>query len=156
MIKSLILSAFAILVFCACSEKDKKADWSEKRQLMETRAQEMLSEARQALIRQDFEKAKNTIEAMRTQCNLALEARQQGILLMDSIYLQEAVNKMMQADSLMKTQTVDSLILVPRLEEFGEKIKFYRRKLEHDKQRPMGGCQLQRRSFSCHCRCRIG
>ena len=34
----------------------------------------------------------------------------------------------------MKTQTVDSLILVPRLEEFGEKIKFYRRKLEHDKQ----------------------
>ena len=127
MIKSLILSAFAILVFCACSEKDKKADWSEKRQLMETRAQEML-------IRQDFEKAKNTIEAMRTQCNLALEARQQGILLMDSIYLQEAVNKMMQADSLMKTQTVDSLILVPRLEEFGEKIKFYRRKLEHDKQ----------------------
>ncbi|GAY30803.1 hypothetical protein IMSAGC014_02169 [Bacteroidaceae bacterium] len=134
MIKSLILSAFAILVLCACSEKDKKTDWSEKRQLMETRAQEMLSGARQALIRQDFEKAKNTIEAMRTQCNLALEARQQGILLMDSIYLQEAVNKMMQADSLMKTQTVDSLILVPRLEEFGEKIKFYRRKLEHDKQ----------------------
>ena len=131
MIKSLILSAFAILVLCACSEKDKKTDWSEKRQLMETRAQEMLSGA---LIRQDFEKAKNTIEAMRTQCNLALEARQQGILLMDSIYLQEAVNKMMQADSLMKTQTVDSLILVPRLEEFGEKIKFYRRKLEHDKQ----------------------
>lgn len=121
MIKSLILSAFAILVLCACSEKDKKTDWSEKRQLMETRAQEMLSGARQALIRQDFEKAKNTIEAMRTQCNLALEARQQGILLMDSIYLQEAVNKMMQADSLMKTQTVDSLILVPRLEEFGEK-----------------------------------
>ena len=119
MIKSLILSAFAILVLCACSEKDKKTDWSEKRQLMETRAQEMLSGARQALIRQDFEKAKNTIEAMRTQCNLALEARQQGILLMDSIYLQE---------------TVDSLILVPRLEEFGEKIKFYRRKLEHDKQ----------------------
>ncbi len=134
MIKSLILSAFAILVLCACSEKDKKTDWSEKRQLMETRAQEMLSGARQALIRQDFEKAKNTIEAMRTQCNLALEARQQGILLMDSIYLQEAVNKMMQADSLMKTQTVDSLILVPRLEEFGEKIKFYRRKQEHDKQ----------------------
>ena len=134
MIKSLILSAFAILVLCACSEKDKKTDWSEKRQLMETRAQEMLSGARQALIRQDFEKAKNTIEAMRTQCNLALEARQQGILLMDSIYLQEAVNKMMQADSLVKTQTVDSLILVPRLEEFGEKIKFYRRKLEHDKQ----------------------
>lgn len=134
MIKSLILSAFAILVLCACSEKDKKTDWSEKRQLMETRAQEMLSGARQALIRQDFEKAKNTIEAMRTQCNLALEARQQGILLMDSIYLQETVNKMMQADSLMKTQTVDSLILVPRLEEFGEKIKFYRRKLEHDKQ----------------------
>ena len=134
MIKSLILSAFAILVLCACSEKDKKTDWSEKRQLMETRAQEMLSGARQALIRQDFEKAKNTIEAMRTQCNLALEARQQGILLMDSIYLQEAVNKMMQADSLMKTQTVDSLILVPRLEEFGEKIKFYRRKLAHDKQ----------------------
>ena len=134
MIKSLILSAFAILVLCACSEKDKKTDWSEKRQLMETRAQEMLSGARQALIRQDFEKAKNTIEAMRTQCNLALEARQQGILLMDSIYLQEAVNKMMQADSLMQTQTVDSLILVPRLEEFGEKIKFYRRKLEHDKQ----------------------
>ena len=116
MIKSLILSAFAILVLCACSEKDKKTDWSEKRQLMETRAQEMLSGARQALIRQDFEKAKNTIKAMRTQCNLALEARQQGILLMDSIYLQEAVNKMMQADSLMKTQTVDSLILVPRLE----------------------------------------
>ena len=120
--------------FALVVKKTKKTDWSEKRQLMETRAQEMLSGARQALIRQDFEKAKNTIKAMRTQCNLALEARQQGILLMDSIYLQEAVNKMMQADSLMKTQTVDSLILVPRLEEFGEKIKFYRRKLEHDKQ----------------------
>lgn len=130
-----ILPIFLIIpVLLSCADKGKKNEWSENRQRMEAQAQKLLGEAREALARQDFESATQKIETMRRTCNLALDARQAGILLMDSVNIQETVFEMFRIDSLLGANAEDSLVLAPRLEECGEKIKFYRRKLEHDRQ----------------------
>lgn len=130
----LILPIFLpLLLVAACTEKGAKNDWSENRQRMEVQGQKLLGEAREALARQDFETATQKIETMRRTCNLALDARQAGILLMDSVNIQETVFEMFRIDSLLSANAEDSLVLAPRLEECGEKIKFYRRKLEHDR-----------------------
>lgn len=123
----------AVLLTVSCADGSKKNDWSENRQRMEAQAQKLLGEARQALARRDFDTATQKIETMRHTCNLALEARQEGILFMDSLYIQETVAEMLRIDSLLKANAEDSLILAPHLEECGDKLKFYRRKLEHDR-----------------------
>ena len=68
----------------------------------------MLSAARNAYIEHDYTAARDTILSLRKHYPLALEARRQAILLMDSIELMDA-----QGDSL--------------------KVEFFRRKLEYDK-----------------------
>lgn len=74
----------------------------------EEMGQLMLSAARNAYIEHDYAAARDTILSLRKHYPLALEARRQAILLMDSIELMDA-----QGDSL--------------------KVEFFRRKLEYDK-----------------------
>ncbi len=131
-----ILWAFCLTVTLAsCNDtKEKNDNWSENRQTMEERGQELLAKARQALHRRDFDGARQEIEKLRTECDLALTARNQGILLMDSIDMSEALNQMMQAEAecSIHPEKADSLNAV--IDELDRKAKFYRRKLEHDKQ----------------------
>jgi len=52
---------------------------------------------------------------------------------MDSIDLQEALLRLVTVDSLRQAHTGGADTLSQALEECNQKIKFYRRKLEHDK-----------------------
>lgn len=132
--KALFTALCIAAVLAGCKgEKGPQADWSEARQDMEVRGQQLLNESRKALSRHDYEQARRHIHTLRDKCDLAFTAREAGILLMDSIDLQEAVSGMLATDSLMRQhpQAADSLSRV--LGEYNDKIKFFRRKLEHDR-----------------------
>ncbi len=118
----------------ACNgQKNRNEDWSEARQEMETNAQVYLKDARTALGRKEYEAARNAVKQLRETCDLAFNAREEGILLMDSIDLQEALAGMVVLDSLVQARPEAKDTLREKLEEQNQKVKFFRRKLEHDK-----------------------
>ena len=99
---------------------------------METEAQKRLQIARKQLAQNQCETAKATIQQMRTDCYLALEARRQGILLMDSIDLKQARNDVVHADSIMRSGNNSSQAL-NTFNEACSKVQFYERKIQYDK-----------------------
>lgn len=98
---------------------------------MEQEAQRKLQTARVFMQKEDFAQAKKTIEAMRKKDYLAITARKEGILLMDSICLQEAKMQLTKTDSLQQVGKASGT----QLEEACQKVQFYERKLQFDKQR---------------------
>lgn len=130
------LSILTILciTLSACSSKkaeDTKTEaYSENRTKMEAEAQQMLTAARECLAQSEFAEAKATIQKMRKKCYLALDAREQGILLMDSIDLATAQHELSNMDSLMRAG-IDS-ITQEDFEEACRKVQFYKQKIQHD------------------------
>lgn len=128
-----ILTILCITVSSCNSKKSQEAqteEYSENRTKMEAKAQQMLSAARESLAQSDFSKAKATIQQMRKDCYLALNAREQGILLMDSIDLAISQHELSNLDSLMRAG-IDS-ITQDDFEEACQKIQFYKQKIQHD------------------------
>lgn len=137
-IKCLLIIAIHLLVthtFTACNnqsnEKDKQ--YSTRRVEMETIAQQHLATAREQLSKGNCQAAKKVIEAMRHDCYLAITARRQGILLMDSVELRQAQLDLARIDSAM--QHGRSQAASASFEEACQKVHFYERKLQFDKQR---------------------
>lgn len=97
---------------------------------METDAQERLHKARTQLANQQYEAAKATIQAMRKDCYLALKARRQGILLMDTIDLRLAEKELNEVDAIIR-QYPDSLTQ-DDFDEACRKVDFYKQKIKHD------------------------
>lgn len=122
-----ILLTVALCVFitaCNISNKDYEAQ-----------GDVYLQKARIALQHKQFNLAKQIIKEMRDSVPLAIEARKAGILLMDSIELrsaQEELNSINQRFTHSRNFSTDSL--KNSFEEACQKIKFYNRKLIHDKQ----------------------
>lgn len=105
-------------------------DRSEARNKMETEAQARLSMARAKLAQMQCAEAKAIVIKMRKDCYLALSARQEGILLMDSIDIQQAKLELSKADSLMQKQ--HSISTSDDFDEACCKVQFYERKLQYD------------------------
>ena len=105
-------------------------DRSEARNKMETEAQARLSMARTKLAQMQCAEAKAIVIKMRKDCYLALSARKEGILLMDSIDIQQAKLELSKADSLMQKQ--HSISTSDDLDEACRKVQFYERKLQYD------------------------
>lgn len=105
-------------------------DRSEARNKMETEAQARLSMARTKLAQMQCAEAKAIVIKMRKDCYLALSARKEGILLMDSIDIQQAKLKLSKADSLMQKQ--HSISTSDDFDEACRKVQFYERKLQYD------------------------
>lgn len=82
----------------------------------------MLSEARAALQAKDYNAARDTIMSLRKRFPTAIEARKQGILLLDSVELFAAEDSLAKADS-------------AEWERLDVKAKFFRRKLQEDVKR---------------------
>ena len=126
------------LIMSACSffkkTDDKTEGYSEERKIMESRAQVQLQRARTWLAQGDFERAKGEIEAMRKKNYLAIDARNKGILLMDSISLMEARAELNRTDSLQRCGKVSAA----QLEDACQKVQFYERKLQFDGKREGG------------------
>ena len=105
-------------------------DRSEARNKMETEAQARLSMARTKLAQMQCAEAKAIVIKMRKDCYLALSARKDGILLMDSIDIQQAKLELSKADSLMQKQ--HSISTSDDFDEACRKVQFYERKLQYD------------------------
>lgn len=105
-------------------------DRSEARNKMETEAQARLSMARTKLAQMQCAEAKDIVIKMRKDCYLALSARKEGILLMDSIDIQQAKLELSKADSLMQKQ--HSISTSDDFDEACRKVQFYERKLQYD------------------------
>jgi hypothetical protein len=105
-------------------------DRSEARNKMETEAQARLSMARTKLAQMQCAEAKAIVIKMRKNCYLALSARKEGILLMDSIDIQQAKLELSKADSLMQKQ--HSISTSDDFDEACRKVQFYERKLQYD------------------------
>lgn len=132
--KHLLYAAFFLATLTSCSffsSKSEKPDYSENRARMEVEAQQMLSTARAQLAGSQCSQAKATIEQMRKDCYLALDARKAGILLMDSVDLQLARNELALVDSLLRAKT-DSVSQAD-FDEACRKVQFYERKIQYDK-----------------------
>lgn len=105
-------------------------DRSEARNKMETEAQARLYMARAKLAQMQCAEAKAIVIKMRKDCYLALSARKEGILLMDSIDIQQAKLELSKADSLMQKQ--HSISTSDDFDEACRKVQFYERKLQYD------------------------
>lgn len=90
----------------------------------EREAQQMLLQARSALRHRLYSEARDSILSLRKKHPTAINARKQGILLLDSIELQAA------ADSLTKAEGNE-------WERLDVKRKFYERKLQEDQKRAL-------------------
>lgn len=82
----------------------------------------MLAKARAALSQKHYAEAKDTILSMRKRFPEAIEARRQGILLLDSVELEAAADSMRGATG-------------PEWERLDVKRQFFERKLEEDKRK---------------------
>lgn len=124
------------LLVTSCAKKPPKSDatiaYSDRRRTMEEKAQASLQQSRSYLSKGDLDKARNVIKQMRKDCYLALNARKQGILLMDSIDLQQSKNELVKMDSIMHLSPNDNNR--SNFDEACRKVQFYERKLQYDKQ----------------------
>ena len=130
-----MVCALVLTCLASCSlfksDKNETDGYSDNRKIMEQEAQRKLQTARVFMQKGDFAQAKKTIEAMRKKDYLAITARKEGILLMDSICLQEAKMQLTKTDSLQQVGKASGT----QLEEACQKVQFYERKLQFDKQR---------------------
>ncbi|EJX08371.1 hypothetical protein, secreted [gut metagenome] len=113
---------------------DKKSAYDKEREAAETNGKACLTTARAALAENDFQTAREAVEKMRKEYRLAINARAEGILLMDSINLLEAEHELKIVDKALRDENAkdkDSLQIA--FDDLFQKSKFYKRKLEHDK-----------------------
>lgn len=129
-----MLMLMLTIIACSAGGETKNnvntEDRSEARNKMETEAQARLSMARAKLAQMQCAEAKAIVIKMRKDCYLALSARKEGILLMDSIDIQQAKLELSKADSLMQKQ--HSISTSDEFDEACRKVQFYERKLQYD------------------------
>lgn len=111
--KRLFLPLCAALVLLSACDKQSDIDRAAGR---------MLGDARFALRYGHYDEARDTILAMRKRYPTALQARGQGILLLDSIELTAARDSLQRAEG-------------PEWERLHVKVQFYERKLMEDMKR---------------------
>lgn len=137
--KTKYLLLFLLLALTACKKQDEKtAHYSEARAEMEVLGAESISKARALLAQGNFTAARDTILQMRVNYPLALNAREEGILLMDSIDMGEAQTQLASIDTQLHAADTagalrDSLQQV--YEDLHQKVKFFQRKLRYDKEK---------------------
>ena len=131
---SLLPLLFLGLLCIGCHEKT--ANVSARRQADESAGQQALMRARDQLEAHDYEGARATLRAMRHAHPLALTARENGILLMDSIDLVAAREAILQAERSASadtaSHTAQRVVNNRQRMELYRRLRFFERKLQHD------------------------
>ena len=131
---SLLSLLFLGLSCVGCHEKT--ANVSSRRRADEIAGQQALMRARDQLEAHDYEGARATLRAMRRAHPLALTARENGILLMDSIDLAATRAAIRQTESTVASTASGFPRRLPseahQLPELHRRLRFYERKLQHD------------------------
>lgn len=118
-----VICALCTVSFVSCKKDDASASEqasqkdeiqaSQHRMEDESRARNYLDRARAEMNAGNYDAARQAIKEMRDSCYLALEARENGILLLDSIELMHAQNDNSKSDK-------------------ETRVEFYQKKLEYD------------------------
>jgi N-acetylglucosamine-6-phosphate deacetylase len=90
----------------------------------------LLETARMKFAQGDFAGARATVDSLRTNCPTAFNAREEAIILLDSVELADALQMQSDVDEKLQTNKCDSLTILK--EDAKVKEKFYRKKLAHD------------------------
>lgn len=118
---------------CSSHKGESSAEPSEKRSMMEKNGRKMLLDARQALEKGNYNAARKAIKDLRENFPLALNAREEAILLADSIELFEARQQLEEVDKLINQERMEKKdSLQAEYDELCQKVKFYLRKLQYD------------------------
>lgn len=125
---------FAFMGMACNSHKGESSDEpSEKRSMMEKNGRKMLLDARQALEKGNYNAARKAIKDLRENFPLALNAREEAILLADSIELFEARQQLEEVDKFINQERMEKKdSLQAEYDELCQKVKFYLRKLQYD------------------------
>lgn len=122
LLASMLIAGLCFPTLFSCKEEVKNEEVqaedvqaSQHRMENERRAEAYLEEARQKMASGEYDAARNIIKEMRDTCYLALQARENAILLLDSLELMNA-----QADHSKSDQQ--------------QRVEFYQKKLEFDLQ----------------------
>lgn len=75
---NLSLGLLCVLTMCFACKENKHEDWSEARTKMEQKGQAYLMLSRQALSEKNFTTAREKVNLLRKECELALSAREEG------------------------------------------------------------------------------
>lgn len=118
---------------CNSHKGESSAEPSEKRSMMEKNGRKMLLDARQALEEGNYNAARKAIKDLRENFPLALNAREEAILLADSIELFEARQQLEEVDKFINQERMEKKdSLQAEYDELCQKVKFYLRKLQYD------------------------
>lgn len=118
---------------CNSHKGESSAEPSEKRSMMEKNGRKMLLDARQALEKGNYNAARKAIKDLRENFPLALNAREEAILLADSIELFEARQQLEEVDKFIIQERMEKKdSLQAEYDELCQKVKFYLRKLQYD------------------------
>ena len=139
--QAVLAASFVVLCLSSCSKaKDARA-------VDEEAGCRSLAGARSAFYAKHYDEARDSIMSLRQNHPLALEARKQGILLLDSIELfaaqdsLDALNMVAQRQYMSSLDNpdaplqLDSATYVDEHERLDMKIKFFERKIQEDKVR---------------------
>lgn len=124
-----LLLLLLLLVSCGSKDNGNSAD-------IEQQGQQWLNKARTALSDSNYALAKDCIDSLRTRTAEALNAREEGILLLDSVNLAEA---RVELDAAEKAAAQPNLDIYARdsvdtnLDRAQTKVRFFERKLSLDK-----------------------
>lgn len=122
------------LIFTACQTSGSQQ--SQARQKDEANALILLTNARTALQQKRYDDARKHLRSLRKNCPLALNGRETGILLMDSIEIAFTADRLRIADSLVQDEIQRkgkaNAQTQAHFDELCQQAKFYHRKLQHD------------------------
>lgn len=122
--------ALAGVLLSACQGGQKDSAYSQQRQDMEEKGTVCLMQAREALDKKQYDVAREHIRTLRSRYRLALNAREEALLLMDSIELRQMQDSLFVIDSLMQAQPSGDL--KADFDGLVRKIKFLNRKIAYD------------------------
>lgn len=119
----------SVLLMASCS-KSQPTD-----EEIEQAGHQWLLRARASLADADYDLARTYIDSLRERCPMALNAREEGILLLDSIELAQAVEQLQQAEFFARQSDLDYIArdsADTNLDRAMAKVKFFQKKIGHD------------------------
>lgn len=114
-------------------------NYSAKRAADEEAARPCLAAGRKALAEKDFATASAKVTELRKSYPMAITAREEALLLWDSIQWMEAEEQLRALDARIQDGAVDADSLQVELEDLLHRVEFYKRKLAHDRKDRQNG-----------------
>ena len=122
-----------ISLLLSCNKESSKNTPTKIRAEQEIAASELLENARSSLANKEYDLARLYLSKIKEKYPRALNAREAGILIRDSIDLAETQEKLIQANENFTTNTIHGNNYNQAIiEELCQRIKFYQRKLDYD------------------------